>query len=241
MVLLNAAAAFMAAGLDNGFQGGRPSGRGVHRFRNGQKQTGAIDRLSRECLPYLRKGLILGVRRWILGWPKSLVQEQTSGRNRPWKKPLARYGRRGGSARLYRSGISRAALSRPGETALIAEIKFASPSAGMIREREDPRDHRPVGTRRPGRGRFPWLRTDDSSEETWGTFLPLKKTVPIPVLRKDFILDEIQVEESFSTRRRRPAAHRPLSIRENNAAAARSLPEKGNGRLNRSPLQTGIV
>jgi indole-3-glycerol phosphate synthase len=88
------------------------------------------------------------------------------------------------------------ALSFPGETSLIAEIKFASPSAGMIRVREDPRtianDYAAAGARAIS------LVTD---KRFFGgnleDLLPVKKAVSLPLLRKDFILDEIQIEESF--------------------------------------------
>jgi indole-3-glycerol phosphate synthase len=88
------------------------------------------------------------------------------------------------------------ALSISGQTALIAEIKFASPSAGVIREREDPRTI--GGWYAAGGARAISLVTDKRFfGGNLGDLLPLKRAVPIPVLRKDFILDEIQVEESF--------------------------------------------
>jgi indole-3-glycerol phosphate synthase len=90
----------------------------------------------------------------------------------------------------------KSALSHSGETALIAEIKFASPSAGLIRERKDPRTF--AGAYAAAGVRAISLLTD---ERFFGgklaDLLPVKKVVAIPILRKDFILDEIQVEESF--------------------------------------------
>lgn len=88
------------------------------------------------------------------------------------------------------------ALSVPNETALIAEIKFASPSAGVIRKREDPRI---IGGWFAAAGaRAISLVTDKRFfGGNLGDHLPLKKVIPIPILRKDFLLDEIQVAESF--------------------------------------------
>ena len=90
----------------------------------------------------------------------------------------------------------KAAISMPGRIHLIAEIKFASPSAGVIRESVDPcaigRVYEEAGVAAIS------LLTDNrffggSLEE-----LPrLKKTVSLPILRKDFIIDPIQVRESL--------------------------------------------
>jgi indole-3-glycerol phosphate synthase len=90
----------------------------------------------------------------------------------------------------------KAAISTPGRIHLIAEIKFASPSAGVIHESVDPctigRVYEEAGVAAIS------LLTDNrffggSLEE-----LPrLKKAVFLPILRKDFIIDAIQVRESF--------------------------------------------
>jgi len=87
-------------------------------------------------------------------------------------------------------------ISMPGKVSLIAEIKFASPSAGIICERMDPvrigKAYEKAGAKAVS------LLTD---KEFFGGDLrylpPLKKAVSLPVLRKDFIVDEIQVRESF--------------------------------------------
>jgi indole-3-glycerol phosphate synthase len=88
------------------------------------------------------------------------------------------------------------AISRPDRIGLIAEIKFASPSAGMIRERTDPctigRMYEENGVSAIS------LLTDSRFFGGDLNDLPrLKKAVSLPLLRKDFILDEIQVKESF--------------------------------------------
>jgi len=90
----------------------------------------------------------------------------------------------------------KAAISRPDKIRLIAEIKFASPSAGVIRDRMDPcaigRAYEDAGAAAIS------LLTDNrffggSLEE-----LPrLKRAVSLPILRKDFIIDAIQVRESL--------------------------------------------
>ena len=80
---------------------------------------------------------------------------------------------------------------------VIAEIKFASPSAGPIREKTDPvsigRIYEDAGAAAIS------LLTDDRFFKGDVRDLPyLKKSVSLPILRKDFILDPCQVSESFS-------------------------------------------
>ncbi len=88
------------------------------------------------------------------------------------------------------------AVSRLGRIGLIAEIKFASPSAGVIRRRTDPcaigRMYEENGVSAIS------LLTDSRFFGGDLNDLPrLKEAVSVPILRKDFILDEIQIRESF--------------------------------------------
>jgi len=88
------------------------------------------------------------------------------------------------------------AISAPGGINLIGEIKFASPSAGIIREKADPLF---VGRiyERAGAAAISLL-TDKKFFNGDLRHLPrLKKAVSLPILRKDFIVDEIQVRESY--------------------------------------------
>jgi indole-3-glycerol phosphate synthase len=89
----------------------------------------------------------------------------------------------------------KAAISVPNRIGIIAEIKFASPSAGVIREKMDPcaigRIYEDAGAVAIS------LLTDHRFFEGSLVDLPLvKKAISLPMLRKDFIIDEIQVRES---------------------------------------------
>ena len=87
------------------------------------------------------------------------------------------------------------AISISGRINIIAEIKFASPSAGTIRDDIDPvhvaRIYEEEGVaaisllteKRFFKGDISWLPE-------------LKKAVSIPILRKDFIIDPIQLKEA---------------------------------------------
>ena len=88
------------------------------------------------------------------------------------------------------------AISVPGRMGLIAEIKFASPSAGIICEKTDPLS---IGQKYEDAGAAAIsLLTDRRFFKGELEQLPrLKKAVSLPILRKDFIIDEIQVIESF--------------------------------------------
>ena len=88
------------------------------------------------------------------------------------------------------------AISIPNRINLIAEIKYASPSAGIIRTETNPTD---IGRMYEKAGAAAIsLLTDNTFFGGDLKNLPLlKKTVSLPILRKDFIIDEIQVEESF--------------------------------------------
>ena len=81
--------------------------------------------------------------------------------------------------------------------AVIAEIKFASPSAGVIRGQTD---IAPIGRiyEECGAGAISLItdKTFFGGDLSW---LPLlKKAVDLPVLRKDFIIDELQILESVA-------------------------------------------
>ncbi|WP_166830779.1 indole-3-glycerol phosphate synthase TrpC [Thalassoroseus pseudoceratinae] len=88
-----------------------------------------------------------------------------------------------------------AALRQPGQVSLIAEVKKASPSAGLIRADFDPvaiantyADH--------GAACISVL-TDESFFQGHLDFLrDIRRAVSVPVLRKDFLLDPYQVFEA---------------------------------------------
>jgi len=88
------------------------------------------------------------------------------------------------------------AISVPGRINLISEIKFASPSAGKIREHSNPAD---IGRIYENAGASAIsLLTDEKFFQGNIENLPaVKKAVSIPILRKDFIIDEIQVREAL--------------------------------------------
>jgi len=88
------------------------------------------------------------------------------------------------------------ALGREGGMGLIAEIKFASPSAGDICRDGDTirigRTYEEAGAAAIS------LVTDRMFFKGRSEDLPrLKAAVTLPILRKDFIVDEIQVKESY--------------------------------------------
>jgi indole-3-glycerol phosphate synthase len=88
------------------------------------------------------------------------------------------------------------AVSAPGGINLIAEIKFASPSAGTIRKDLDPIE---VGGVYQAAGAAAIsLLTDKTFFGGDLANLPrLKEAVSLPILRKDFILDEMQIRQSY--------------------------------------------
>ena len=90
----------------------------------------------------------------------------------------------------------KAAISAPKRINLIAEIKFASPSAGIIRPASDPI---PIGKIYESSGAAAIsLLTDKRFFQGDLNHLPrLKKAVSLPILRKDFIIDELQVREAL--------------------------------------------
>ncbi len=87
------------------------------------------------------------------------------------------------------------ALRQPGRVALIAELKRQSPSRGMLRERFDPIQI--AQTYQAGGAAAISVLTDT---RFFGGQLPLLRDVKnfteLPILRKDFIIDEYQVYQS---------------------------------------------
>lgn len=89
----------------------------------------------------------------------------------------------------------KASISAGAGVKLIAEIKFASPSMGRIRERQDPCA---IGDmyERAGAAAVSLLTEREFFEGRIEDLPRLKGAVSLPVLRKDFILDEVQIWES---------------------------------------------
>ena len=89
----------------------------------------------------------------------------------------------------------KAAISRPGKISLIAELKKASPSAGVIRESYEPitlaKNYEEAGA-----AALSVLTDYKFFQGLLGHLKSAKESTTIPILRKDFILDELQVIES---------------------------------------------
>ncbi|MBN2909665.1 indole-3-glycerol phosphate synthase TrpC [Polycladomyces sp. WAk] len=91
--------------------------------------------------------------------------------------------------------LAQAMKRKNGVPALIAEVKPASPSKGTIRETVDPVQIA-AAYERGGAAAISVL-TDETFFSGRADYLTaVKQTVHIPVLRKDFLLDESQVVES---------------------------------------------
>jgi len=90
----------------------------------------------------------------------------------------------------------KAAISLLGRTGLIAEIKFASPSAGVIREKTDPLSIARI-YEEAGAAAVSLLTDERFFGGELGQLPRLKRGISLPILRKDFIIDEVQVKESF--------------------------------------------
>jgi indole-3-glycerol phosphate synthase len=92
-------------------------------------------------------------------------------------------------------GFAAALQREPGKLALIAEIKKASPSAGVIVESFDPllvaRNYAAAGVDAIS------VLTDEQFFQGHLAYLKLiRDSVPQPLLRKDFILDQVQIMEA---------------------------------------------
>lgn len=132
--------------------------------------------------------------------------ERAAGRHQP----------RGFAAELRRVG--------QGGTAVIAEMKRASPSKGMLRE-----EYRPGGIGKAyeaaGAGAISVLTDEEFFQGSLGHLSEVSGTVGIPVLRKDFMVDAFQVVEARAAGADAVllivASHTDAELRELAAEAAR--------------------
>jgi indole-3-glycerol phosphate synthase len=89
----------------------------------------------------------------------------------------------------------RAAVDRPGSVQLIAEVKKASPSAGVLRA-----DFQPEAIARvyaqAGAAAISVLTDAPFFQGSLDHLAAIRQAVPVPLLRKDFILDRYQLLEA---------------------------------------------
>ena len=88
-----------------------------------------------------------------------------------------------------------AAIRRPGKLSLIAEVKKCSPSAGPIRPGADAAE---IGKLYAGAGAQAVSVLTDRKFFSGSVedLILVRKSIPLPVLRKDFLLEEYQLVES---------------------------------------------
>jgi indole-3-glycerol phosphate synthase len=112
-------------------------------------------------------------------------------RLRPRAAELDRQARAQNDFRGFRSALKR----RDGQLAVIAEIKKASPSAGLIAEIFDPvaiaKNYEEAGA-----AAISVLTDEQFFQGALEHLVDVRRAVSTPILRKDFVLDEIQMAES---------------------------------------------
>ncbi len=101
-----------------------------------------------------------------------------------------------GDNNLFASRDFKAAISIPQQVNLIAEIKFASPSAGLIREKSDPATIAQI-YEKAGASAISLLTDKRFFQGDLNQLPHLKRAISLPILRKDFTIDEVQVREAF--------------------------------------------
>lgn len=89
----------------------------------------------------------------------------------------------------------KAAVSRQGRTNLIAEIKRASPSAGVIKKEFDPMEIAGIYAS-SGASAISVLTDEKFFQGDINLLAKINSEVNLPLLRKDFIIDEYQIYQS---------------------------------------------
>ncbi|NIM03785.1 indole-3-glycerol phosphate synthase TrpC [bacterium] len=123
----------------------------------------------------------------IVSYKKSSVQEKKG------KIPLAKLKERIDSLPAARD--FKGAISLPGKISLICEIKKASPSSGLICKEFHPKEIARTYEKN-GAGAISVLTEDKYFQGDISHLFSVKQIVNIPILRKDFIIDEYQLYES---------------------------------------------
>lgn len=100
-----------------------------------------------------------------------------------------------GGAHEGDEGPFKAAVSRPGRINLIAEIKGRSPSQGVIRESFDPREIASIYETN-GAAALSILTDEEFFGGSLERLEEVRRVVSLPLLRKDFIIDEYQIYEA---------------------------------------------
>ena len=112
-------------------------------------------------------------------------------------RPRAAELKRLAAARSERRDFAAALRRADGRVALIAEVKKASPSAGVIRPDFDPvaiaRDYE-----RGGASCLSVLTDEKFFQGHLDYLRRIRETVKLPLLRKDFIVDELQIHEAVA-------------------------------------------
>ena len=119
------------------------------------------------------------------------AKRQEIKRLRPRAAELDRQARARKDFRSFHSALARA----DGKLALIAEIKKASPSAGVIAQSFDPvaiAKH----YERAGAAAISVLTDERFFQGKLDHLVDVRRAVSVPLLRKDFVLDEIQIAEA---------------------------------------------
>jgi indole-3-glycerol phosphate synthase len=114
------------------------------------------------------------------------------------KVQILRGGRQGLEAMIKKAPVPmdfKKALRRPGKISLIGEIKQASPSNGILRQDFDPAQIAGI-YERAGVVAISVLTEEEFFLGKLHYIEKVKQQVRLPVLRKDFIVDEIQILES---------------------------------------------